>query len=393
MSDSSAPGSVLVVGGGAFGLASAVGLRRRGYSVTVVDPGPVPHPDASSTDISKAVRGDYGRDAFYTDLAFEAIEAWRDWNRQWERKLFHETGILLISRQLMGPGSFELESYDEMVERRVPVERLNAEGLGRRFPAWSGSGYADGYFNPRAGWCESGAAVARLAVEARAKGVQIREGVRCTGLHEQGSCVRGILLEGGETLSADWVVVACGAWTPRLLPYLMGVMWPVGQPVVHLRPDDPRPFDGSHFPVWCADISTTGWYGFPVNDDGLVKIGHHGPGRELSPGEPLEPTKAELGRAREFVGRDLPALAGAELAGGRICLYCDTFDGNFLIDHDPDRPGLLVAAGGSGHGFKFAPLLGEIVADVLERRPNRWAVRFAWRESGDRVAEHARFLD
>jgi glycine/D-amino acid oxidase-like deaminating enzyme len=94
---------------------------------------------------------------------------------------------------------------------------------------------------------------------------------------------------------------------------------------------------------------------------------------------------------RTFLRASLPGLADAPIVGRRLCLYCDTWDGNFWIDHDPEREGLVVAAGGSGHMFKFAPRLGPIVADVLERKPNRYAHRFAWREGGEEATEAARF--
>jgi len=385
--------SIVVIGGGAFGLVTALELRARGHAVEVVDPGPIPHPQASSTDISKAVRMDYGRDGFYSDLAARALDGWREWDRARERRLFHEVGILLVTRGLMVPGSFEAESYARMEERGVPVVRLNAAALARRFPAWSRAGYADGYYNPKAGWVASGEAVARLAARARRGGVLLREGATVARLLERETRVVGVVLNGGEELNAEQVVVAAGAWTPRLLPHLAPLMWPVGQPVIHLRPADPLPFEGERFPVWCAEIATTGWYGFPVTRDGILKLGNHGPGREVAPGEPLVPNEQERGRAREFFERAFPDALPAPIAGGRICLYCDTWDGNFLIDHDPDRPGLVVAAGGSGHAFKFAPVLGQIVADVVERRPNPWAGRFAWRRPGPRATEHARHLD
>jgi glycine/D-amino acid oxidase-like deaminating enzyme len=382
--------SVAVVGGGAFGLSAALELNTRGYDVVVIDPGPIPHPLASSTDISKAVRMDYGRDGFYSDLAHAALDGWRDWNRAWDRPLYHEVGILMISRKLMAPGSFEGDSYEAMLVRNVAVERLNAASLVSRYPAWRDSGYVGGYYNPSAGWVESGEAVRFLAKLARRSGVQLREGTACARVREQGSRVTGVVLEDGDELDADWVIVAAGAWTPRLLPYLAPMMWVVGQPVIHLRPTEPSRFAGQRFPVWCGDISTTGWYGFPVTSDGLLKIGNHGSGRDIAPGEALEPDDRERRQALRFVEQHLPTLAGTPIVGGRICLYCDTFDGNFLIDHDPDRPGLLVAAGGSGHGFKFVPVLGEIVADVLERRPNRWSDRFAWGRTGEGIGEQAR---
>jgi glycine/D-amino acid oxidase-like deaminating enzyme len=168
---------------------------------------------------------------------------------------------------------------------------------------------------------------------------------------------------------------------------------PVGQPVVHFAPRVRTPFEGVRFPVWCGDIATTGWYGFPVNRDGVLKVGHHGPGRPVRAGDPLRVEEAEVARCAAFVSRTFPLLHDAPVCGGRLCLYCDSFDGNFLVDHDPARPGLVVAAGGSGHGFKFAPVLGAIVADVAEGRDNRWAPRFRWRAPGRRATERARYLD
>ena len=154
------------------------------------------------------------------------------------------------------------------------------------------------------------------------------------------------------------------------------------------RPADPRPFAGSRFPVWCGDIAKTGWYGFPIDREGMLKIGRHGPGTRFERGDPMVVNPADRARFVEFIRRTFPVAAGAPLVSTRLCLYCDTWDGDFLIDHDPGHPGLVVAAGGSGHGFKFAPLLGGIIADVVEGR----AVvgRFAWRDPGDRVWEGAR---
>jgi len=94
---------------------------------------------------------------------------------------------------------------------------------------------------------------------------------------------------------------------------------------------------------------------------------------------------------RGFLRESLPALAEAPIIGRRLCLYCDTWDGNFWIARDPEWEGLVVTAGGSGHAFKFAPLIGGIIAEVVEGRPNRFAHRFAWRGKGRLAAEGARF--
>ncbi len=110
------------------------------------------------------------------------------------------------------------------------------------------------------------------------------------------------------------------------------------------------------------------------------------------PDGPREVTAEDEARFRAFLRDSLPGLADAPIIGRRLCLYCDTWDGNFWIDRDPDRPGLVVASGGSGHAFKFGPMLGPIIADVVERKPNRYAARFAWRTRGASTAEDARHL-
>ena len=111
----------------------------------------------------------------------------------------------------------------------------------------------------------------------------------------------------------------------------------------------------------------------------------------MHPDDPRVVTNEDEARFRRFLRECLPELAQAPVIGRRLCLYCDTWDGNFWIDRDPDRPGLVVASGGSGHAFKFGPMLGPIIADVVEGKPNRFASRFAWRPRGSPATEDARF--
>lgn len=381
--------SVIVVGAGAFGVASALELVRRGYSVDLLDPGPLPHADAASTDISKMIRMDYGHDEFYTDLAMEAMDVWDRWNAQGPHPLFHEDGFLVLSPMPLKGGSFEGDSYRLLAARGLALERLGDPELTSRFPAWHPGRYVDGYYNRRAGWAESGAVVAWLLDVARGLGVRLHEGVTATALLQRGSRVIGVEA-GRQRFEADHVVVAAGAWTPVLLPWLSDVMWASGQPVLHFLAADRAAFQAPAFVPWAADISHTGWYGFPALDDGRVKIGNHGPGIRTDPRDArVVPDWAEP-RFRAFLAETFPELADRPVVGRRLCLYCDTFDGDFWIDRDPSRDGLVVAAGGSGHGFKFVTVLGSIVADVLEGRPNRWAQRFRWRDAGPPAKEAAR---
>ncbi len=384
--------SVNVVGAGVFGVTAALELRRRGYAVSLFDPGPLPHPNAASTDISKVIRMDYGADELYMALMEVAFAGWDAWNRQWRDALYHESGFVMMTRREMCPGSFEYDSFTLLQKRGHKPQRLNAEMLKQRFPAWAAEQYRDGYFNPRAGWAESGNVVAQLIQDARAEGVTLRQGVQFVRLLEADSRVAGIVTSDGERHQSDFVVMAAGAWTPTLLPHLSDVMWAVGQPVLYFKPHHPADYQPPHFVVWAADIANSGWYGFPAMKDGTLKVANHGPGRRVHPDEPRVVAPNEEARFRAFLRDTFPALADAPLIGSRLCLYGDTWDGNFWIDHDPDRQGLVVAAGDSGHAFKFAPVLGGILADVLEHQPNPFAPRFAWRPRGELTTEDARYV-
>ena len=132
-----------------------------------------------------------------------------------------------------------------------------------------------------------------------------------------------------------------------------------------------------------------GWYGFPATASGVLKIGNHGngfvnqqctpKGRVCSTPIRSQPPPQEVDTIMQFIHHTFPFLQNAPLIEAKICWYCDSWDGNFYIDHVPGRPGLVVAAGGSGHGFKFAPVIGDIVADVVQGAPNPFKARFAWR--------------
>ncbi len=383
--------SIAVVGAGVFGLTSAIELRKRKWDVTLLDPGPVPRAAAASTDISKVVRMDYGADELYTEMCEAALAGWDLWNATWPSALYHQDGFLLLTERPMAAGGFEHESFSVLRRRGHAPERVDATAIASRFAGWRAGKYRDGYLSLRAGWAESGRTVARLAAIARDEGVRFMEGASLECLIETDGGIGGVRTTDGGAVHADVVLVAAGAWTPAILPHLGGVMWTTGQPVVHFKVANPAEWQAPRFPVWAADISRTGWYGFPALDDGTLKIGHHGPGRRVHPDEPRTVLAPEIDAFRDFVRGSLPALENVPIVASRLCLYCDTFDGDFWIGHDTERAGLVVAAGDSGHGFKFAPVLGSTIADAIEGRQNPWTSRFAPRPRVRDALEAARF--
>jgi sarcosine oxidase / L-pipecolate oxidase len=368
---------VLVTGAGVFGVTAAIELRKRGHAVVLADPGPLPHPLAASTDISKVVRLEYGADEPYTALAASAIEGWRRWNRDLG-PLYHETGLLLLRRSPLAPGTFEQDSFDLVSRLGHRLELLDCPAVRARFPAWNAEQYSYGTYDPEGGFVESGKTIAGLISQARRLGVEVREGVAFARLVDRG---RGIISARGEVIATDQVVLALGAWTPHALPWLAAEFRSTGHPVFHLAPVDREAFLPERFPVFCAEIQSTGYYGFPAHpDSGVVKIARHGVGRPMHPeSEQRSVTVEETRQLREFLADTFPLLHGAPIVYTRICLYCDSSDGHFWIARDPDRPSVVIASGDSGHAFKFAPVLGPLIADVVEGRNHPLHSRFAWR--------------
>jgi glycine/D-amino acid oxidase-like deaminating enzyme len=369
---------IVIVGAGINGVTAALELTRRGHEVVLVDPGPLPHPLAASTDISKAVRAAYGADEDYTELAERSIPIWRKWNVELKDELYHEVGFLFMRQREMQPGDFEYESSKLLERRSHKIERIDSVKLRERFPAWNAERFRDGFLDLEAGYAESGRVVGALAERAKSAGVRLHEG-QFVALDEANGRVRGVWC-GSREVKSDAVVMATGAWTPYVLPFTAKFLRATGQSVFHLRPKSPELFVPERFPVFGADITSTGYYGFPVNRDGVVKVANHGPGREMSPdsAERLV-TAEEEERLREFLNWSFPALADAEIVYTRVCFYCDTNDGDFWIARDPERKGFVIAAGDCGHGFKFAPVLGEIIADSVEGKENPFLNKFRWR--------------
>jgi sarcosine oxidase / L-pipecolate oxidase len=373
---------ILIVGAGIFGITAALELHERGWRVTVIDPGPIPHPLAESTDISKVVRRTYGDDVDYTALGEESAEGWRRWNETlFGEELFHPVGVTYLTRAPMQPGGFEYESFKLLKERGNRVERLEGTTIQARYPAFSAI-FCDGFVAPDDGYAESGRVVAKLARVAASRGIVLHPGQLAEKLIETDGRIEGVRTAQGNEFRAGHTLIAAGAWTPYLAPQLVPYMRTTGQPVFHLKPHDPEHFAAPRFPVWSDDATASGWYGFPLHPrEGVVKLGHHGDGRLTHPSNGQRVVLPEEEQMlRDFLKIGIPDLVDAPIVYTRLCIYCDTLDQHFWIDRAPHVEGLTVAAGGSGHAFKFAPVIGGLIADAVEGKSNPYRTKFAWRD-------------
>ena len=355
-----------IVGAGIFGMAAAMELRRRGHSVTLFDQGEVPYENASSTDVSKAIRRTwYGDDDSYVELVERAASQWRAWEKRSGMQVYHQVGQLVITASFE-PGTPMHESVKYLRERGAQIEVLSGKQAGARFPQFAIRDCEVCIHDAWGGYIESGRAVSCLAGLAREDGVDIVERAPVSRVEDASD--GAIVALPDRTALFDRVVVAAGVWTGRLLPELAEHVRVTHQQMVLIEVEDAELFGPGRMPVWSVDPDTGGWYGFPVLREGYAKV-------SLEPvGEPVDPDLDRQGTAEfadqtlEFLRERLPEMAKGKVVGGRSCLYANTPDDHFVIDRAPGYRRVLAAGGGSGHGFKFGGSIGEVIADTVEER-------------------------
>lgn len=356
-----------IVGAGIFGLAAALELNQRGHQITLFERGPIPCPDASSTDVSKVIRRTSYPEETYHELVERAAHQWHQWHDQLSRAIYYQTGKLNIWGDVPADSPAR-RGLETLRQRGKAVEVLSPAQVRQRFPQFAVQDDDALFYDPWSGYLRSSQAVADLADLARDQGVAI-----CchTPVQAMDETDQGILLvTGSERPLFDRVVVAAGAWVVRLFPALEGHLCITRQQMAFLVPAEPEKFAQKVFPVWTALSSQAAWYGFPLLREGYVKIAEDSKVECAEPEADREPSPGFLDQARAFVAQRLPALEGARLVGGRACLYTNTPDDHFVIDWAPEARGILIAGCGSGHGFKFGGSIGPVIADALEEREN-----------------------
>jgi len=296
------------------------------------------------------------------------------------------------------------ESMNNCLSMNLAIDKVSTpEEIKAVFPAGLQTGDfvgRHGYSNKIGGWGEAQRAIELGLARVAAKGGVIRGGAEVVSLQKAGKKVTGVVLKSGEVVSADLVLVAAGAWTPTLLasPAINARMPPVvatGQVVcmMQLTPDEYKL--QSQCPV--VFNLDTGFYIFPPTADGIVKMAIHDKGwtHSAAPSAvgsavsvPRTKLSASNGGAvpaeavriiRAYLKEHYPALARKPFVDTRLCWYCDTVSGDWLIDYHPDYDNLVLATGGSGHAFKFAPNIGREVLKIIERAPNNpFADRFSF---------------
>lgn len=356
--------SVVVVGGGIMGVQAAWHLAQRGQSVTVLDQRDVPNQWAASGDHLRVFRLTYGKDAFYTEMALKSLPLWLDLNAQSEETLLQQNGVLELATKDNG---YEAQSMAVLKERKIKFERLDPAKVRKLYPMYNPKAFKWALYHPDGGMVWASRATAATASLAQRKGVKVRNGVKVVSVIKDKNGVRAVKDASGKAWEAEKFLFTAGYWTNEVLKSYGIPIKVTKQEQLFLRPKEGRGrYRPEHFPVFASLIG--GFYGFPVHIQGFIKIGYHRKGPTVKVADPdqlrdLSPKFEKL--CRGFLRRFMPELAAFEDFEGHVCWYDNTPDDDFIMDRLPDAPNAFVAAGFSGHGFKFAPIVGKSMAELM----------------------------
>src|SRR5213594_2720801 len=345
---------IAVVGAGAFGGWTALHLLNSGAQVVLIDAWGPGNTRSSSGGETRVIRAIYGPDRIYVEMVKRAYELWE----KLDPSLYVETGALWMHR---GDDAYVRSALPIMQELGFAVDQLSIDDAARQYPQIDFGGVKSVWFERRAG-----ALSARRACQAVRDAFVKAGGTYRTGQVKPGS-LTSLQLEDGSRIEADTYVFACGPWLGRLFPDVIGDRVRATRQEVFFfgtPPGDQR-FTEEALPVW-ADHGRGFIYGIPGNEWRGFKVADdtRGPVFDPTTGERV-PTPEGLKAAREYLAFRFPGLKGAPLVEARVCQYENSPDEHFIIDRHPAAPNTWLVGGGSGHGFKHGPAVGELVAKLV----------------------------
>ncbi|KAH6644386.1 FAD dependent oxidoreductase [Boeremia exigua] len=397
---------IVIIGAGVFGLSTAVSLSEQGYKdITVLDRHVPPVPDGSSVDISRIIRFDYG-DPAYTLIAKEAFDSWAT-STYTSNGIFQKTPLVMAANtKNLRARSWIDRCITQLADKNLPYERLDsASSTKDLFPMLSGPLIQPdlfGYCNRSAGWADAAKGVLHFRNLCIEKGISFVSGAHGTvtgfDTDAQGEIVAARTAS-GRKVEAEHFVLAAGAWSNKLVPMYNSTL-ATGQVLGYIKLTPEEMVRLKDMPIY---INTeTGWFVFPPHEDtALLKCAVHGWGYTRSetqePSSPIAAPRSErvnfapadgVRRLRDGLREVFPEIAERGFDRTAVCWYNDTPTGDFIMDYHPDHPNLFVATGGSGHAFKFLPVLGKYTAMAFTRSlpaelAQKWKFRTEYKSQKD----------
>jgi sarcosine oxidase len=352
---------VAVIGAGVFGAWTALCLRRARKRVALVDAYGPGNARASSGGESRLIRMAYGADELYTRWSVRSLEVWKEFFARSSKPLFHQTGILWMANAK----DAQAEASRETLKRvGVRHEILNRGELEARFPQIGFGAASWGIFEPESGVLLARRAVAAVVEAAIAEGVDyFQEFVSAPAGDGK---VASVKTSAGREIRAAEFIFACGPWLGKVFPDLLRERIFVTRQEVYFFgvPAGDKRFAPPAMPGWLFQADLT--YGVPDLESRGFKIALDSHGPVFDPDtDSRVPTAEGISAMRAYLAERFPALASAPLVEARVCQYENTSNGDFLIDRHPQHENVWLVGGGSGHGFKHGPVMGEYVSGRL----------------------------
>ncbi len=363
---------VIVVGLGAMGSATAYQLARRGYRVLGLDANARRHKNGSSHGTSRIIRQAYLEGADYVPIVQRAYELWRELEAASGQELLKITGCLTIGAE---HSTFVKGALASCRRFNLPHEYLTAAEVNRRFPGYSLTGDLRAVYEPDGGLLFPEQCVLAHLDLALRHGAEIHheEPVlkwTSTGENEvEVETARG-------TYRAERLVITTGPWAAELLAEL-GIPLKIWRVVnAHFEPDDQARFRPENFPVYLLEVPEGEYYGFPLLPGEGIKLGRHDK-EDLCTPQTINRTvdPAEIQMLKDVVDKYMPGGA-ASFKWSLTCMYTITPDRNFVLDRHPGALNVVYGCGFSGHGFKFAAAIGEILAEMAVDGRTRQKIEF-----------------
>lgn len=362
---------VVVLGLGVMGASAVHQLAGRGVRVLGLDANQRGHVLGSSHGRSRIIREAYYEAVEYVPLVQRALVQWRELEEETGLDLLLMTGCLNIGL----PGTHVVDGVIASAKRHgLLSEVLPSDAMRSRFPAFALPESHVGVYQPTAGVLNADACVGALVDASVARGATIRHGEMVSSWEPDGDGV--IVRTPSGTIRAQHLVVTAGPWSASVLADLGLPLQAVRQYVVHFEPQAPERFSPPGFPAFIWDVAEGEVYGIPYLPGSGFKVGGHDPGEPCTPDTARRTvTVEEIENVRSIFERCLPGCATA-MSMAATCLYTVTPDRHFIIDRHPEHPQVSYAAGFSGHGFKFGPTIGEVLADLAIEGSSRHDVAF-----------------
>ncbi len=359
---------IAVIGAGAFGGWTALALCRKGARVRLYDAWGPGHSRASSGGETRVIRHSY-TEPLYVRMAKRALTLWDENQKRWDIQLYRRTGALfLVQPERM---SFLQAASAHLEQATVDHELLNPEQLAERYPVIQPDGIAQAILEPGAGYLMARQACRAVVRALVAEGGEYDRRWVVPGTVSNGE-LAGVKAAGKpshqvDSHQADYYVFACGPWLGRLFPDLFEKRIAVSRQEAYFfgTSAEDRCFSPSALPIW-ADLGERFWYGIPDVHGRGFKIADDSRGPAFDPTDGNRSPSADgIAAARAYLSRRFPKLADAPLIEARVCQYSNTPDEHFILDRHPAAENLWLLGGGSGHGYKHGPALGEMAAAMI----------------------------